>query len=49
VTVYVIPALEEDDAGAAWMEGVLHEWADELADERQDIYTLSDGEPVSGP
>jgi len=37
---------EEDDAGAAWAHGVAWEWADELSDPRQDIYTLTDGQPV---
>ena len=46
VTVLIVPASLEDDAGDAWMAGVAHEWADALNDERQDIYTLADGEPV---
>lgn len=37
---------DEDEAGALWMQGIAREWADELADTRQDIYTLEDGEPV---
>jgi hypothetical protein len=37
---------DEDEAGVLWMQGVAREWADELADTRQDIYTLEDGEPV---
>jgi len=37
---------EEDEAGSAWPEGVAREWADELADPGQDIYTLEDGQPV---
>ena len=27
--------------------GVATEWADELADSRQDIYTLDDGQPIN--
>ena len=46
VTVLILPNSQEDDAGDAWMAGVLQQWADELSDPRQDIYTLSDGEPV---
>jgi len=46
VTVLIVPGLHEDDAGQAWMAGVAAEWADELGDARQDIYTLADGEPV---
>jgi len=37
---------EEDDAGAAWMRGLAAEWADDLGDPRQDIYTLEDGLPL---
>jgi hypothetical protein len=36
----------EDEAGLVWMTGVSREWHEDLADERQDIYTLNDGEPV---
>ncbi len=46
ITVLIVPALQEDDAGDAWMAGVAEEWADELNDPRQDIYTLADGEPI---
>lgn len=46
VTILIMPASDEDEAGDAWMEGIGHEWEDELADIRQDIYTLADGEPV---
>ena len=38
---------EEDDAGSAWTRGIAREWADELQDPRQDIYTLEDGQPVN--
>ena len=38
---------EEDDAGSAWTSGVAKEWADELADSREDIYTLDDGQPIN--
>lgn len=40
---------EEDEGGVAWMQGVAKEWADELQDTRQDIYTLQDGQPVNAP
>jgi hypothetical protein len=46
VTVLIVPELNEDEAGQAWTEGIAAEWADELADVRQDIYTLADGEPL---
>ncbi len=45
VTVW-LTAAHEDDAGAAWSSGISHQWADELGDTRQDIYTLADGEAV---
>ena len=38
---------EEDDAGKFWSQGIAREWAAELADEREDIYTLEDGEPIN--
>lgn len=44
-----VPGLEEDEAGHAWAEGIAREWAQELSDPREDIYTLEDGEPVDGP
>jgi hypothetical protein len=34
---------EEDDAGATWAHGVAKEWAEDLRDPKQDIYTLEDG------
>ena len=40
---------EEDDSGTAWAQGVAKEWADELQDSRQDLYTLEDGQPVNAP
>ena len=46
VTVFVVPVSQEDEAGEAWTAGVALEWAAELNDPAQDIYTLADGEPV---
>ena len=40
---------DEDEAGIAWAPGVAEEWADELRDSRQDLYTLEDGQPVNAP
>lgn len=40
---------EEDNAGFAWPRGLATEWADDLADPHQDIYTLEDGQPVNAP
>ncbi len=45
VTVLIAPQGDEDDAGDAWAEAVAHEWAEDLEDPRQDLYTLADGEP----
>jgi hypothetical protein len=42
--IMLIP--EEDEAGAAWPQGIGREWAAELSDPREDIYTLEDGKPV---
>jgi hypothetical protein len=40
---------DEDEAGAAWPQGVAREWSAELRDSRQDIYTLEDGQAVNAP
>jgi hypothetical protein len=37
--------MNEDDDDF-WMELIAREWEEDLADERQDIYTLDDGEPI---
>lgn len=42
--IVLIP--EEDEAGLAWMQGIAREWAAELSDPQEDIYTLEDGKPV---
>jgi hypothetical protein len=39
----------EDDAGEAWAEGIARQWAEDLGDPRQDLYSASDGEPVNAP
>lgn len=49
VTVLIVPGPQEDDAGDAWAAGAAREWAHELGDARQDIYTLADGEPPVSP
>ena len=47
VTVLVLPVSQDDEAEAQfWTAGVAQEWADELSDPDQDIYTLADGEPI---
>lgn len=40
---------DEDDPERLWAPGVAREWADELRDSRQDLYTLNDGQPVNAP
>lgn len=42
--IVLIP--EEDEAGGAWMQGIAREWAAELRDPREDIYTLEDGKSI---
>ena len=46
VTILIVPPTPRNDGDDDWMASVAHEWADELNDARQDIYTLADGEPV---
>lgn len=38
---------DEDEGGVAWAQGISREWADELGDSRQDLYTLEDGQPLN--
>ena len=40
---------DEDEGGVAWGQGVAKEWATDLRDSRQDLYTLEDGQPVNAP
>jgi hypothetical protein len=40
---------DEDEAGGVWARGVAQEWSADLADQRQDLYTLEDGQPVNAP
>ncbi len=37
-----------DPAADNWMRAVAKEWAEELADPRQDLYTMGDGRPLDG-
>jgi hypothetical protein len=39
------PAVVDESEGV-WMDAIAQEWAEDLADERQDIYTLTDGEAI---
>lgn len=34
------------EAGEEWARGIAREWAEELGDAREDLYTLADGEPI---
>jgi hypothetical protein len=36
----------EGEADTVWMQAIAHQWREELADPREDIYTLEDGEPI---
>ena len=45
----VLPPGDEDEAGDAWTSGIAREWAAELGDPREDLYTIADGEPIDGP
>lgn len=38
---------DEDAAGSHWANGVANEWSAELADPREDIYTMEDGQPLN--
>jgi hypothetical protein len=40
---------DEDEAGSRWAQGVAKEWAVEMEDRRQDLYTMEDGQPVDAP
>jgi hypothetical protein len=42
----LLPEGDEDEAASFWEQGVAREWAAELADECEDIYSLNDGEPA---
>jgi hypothetical protein len=44
--VLIIPEPHIDAGERLWEAGIAAEWHDDLADERQDIYTLDDGIPV---
>ena len=40
---------EWDNAELAWALRISEEWTDELADPRQDLYTIEDGKAVNVP
>ena len=46
VRLLVLLPESEDETEASWMQGIAREWTAELADEREDIYMLRDGEPI---
>jgi hypothetical protein len=37
---------DEDESGAFWPWDVSRAWSDDLGDARQDIYTVTDGQPA---
>ena len=37
---------ETDDAEKEWERGIAREWRQELADPREDVYSLTDGDPI---
>jgi len=48
ITVWIEPSQTTDDeTGKDWFAAIARDWAEELADPRQDIYTLSDGQPIN--
>ena len=44
--IVLAPDGAQDETRDVWMRAISREWAAELADPREDIYTLDDGEPV---
>ena len=45
VVVWIAPAkMAEEPAGAEWAAGIARDWAEELSDTRQDIYSMADGD-----
>ena len=46
VRVLVLLPEVQDEPETNWMQSIAAEWATELADEREDIYTRQDGEPI---
>jgi hypothetical protein len=45
----IVLVSDEDEAGAVWQESIAREWASELSDSREDIYSLEDGQPPNAP
>jgi hypothetical protein len=46
--ILVFSPNEEALAEEQWAEGISRDWAEEWSDPREDIYTITDGEPVDG-
>ena len=42
----LVPESNEEEMETGWLRGMAREWAAELGDEREDLYTLEDGEPI---
>jgi hypothetical protein len=39
---------DQEQVEEIWMRAVASEWSEDLADPRQDLYTLEDGQPLDG-
>lgn len=46
VGILIVSATTPADEDGEWMEGMAQEWADQLSDPRQDLYSLDDGVPT---
>jgi len=42
----ILQEAPETELDTVWMQAIAREWREELADSREDIYTLEDGEPI---
>src|SRR5690606_27638345 len=46
VSILIVSATVQAEENGDWMEGIAQEWADQLSDSRQDLYSLDDGVPT---
>ena len=46
VSILIVSAVTQEEVAGEWMEAIAQEWADELNDPRQDLYSLDDGVPT---
>jgi hypothetical protein len=47
VRLIVLWSGDEDGGASDWARLIRAEWAEELSDPREDIYTLEDGQPLN--